>query len=184
MRVKPLFSLLLSAALLAGAFSLSTGWAGQNKAKTDKLMTQTQQDGIIPALSNYSLLGELRSFDVLDIENHDFSAVRENVPGEIMEYARTAMQNDERLQYQSPAQGILRFTCASKDCYKIRAEVTQGFNGPVVWVTEEIYQPSMWVNTEFIPDSKKFAKQIVEKLAMDYQKAMKPVPMKINIKED
>jgi hypothetical protein len=178
MRVKPIFSLMLSVALVGGALSLSSGWAGQGKAR------HASQSGMIPASTSYGLLGEMQSFDVMDIEKHDFSAIRENVPAEVLEYARTALQNDDRLEYGSPADGILRFSCAKEDCSKIRAEVTQGLNGPVVWETEATYQPNVLVNVHFMPDSKKFAKHIVQKLAMDYQKAMKPSPMKINIKEE
>ena len=138
----------------------------------------------VPVSSSTGLLGELQSFEILDIDGHDFSSSRQNVPAEVLEYARTAILNDERLRYRSPAQGLLRFSCANAACSKIRAEVTQGFNGPVVWQTEQTYEPSFWVNFSFMPDSKKFARQVVDKLAADYQKALKPVPVKINIQED
>lgn len=191
MRVKPLFSLLLATVLISGAFGLSSGWAGLlwHKAKPAATAavaksTSTKQGAIVPASDSSSLLGELRSFDVMDIEPQNFSATRENVPAEVMEYARAALQTDERLRYGSPAQGLLRFICANHACTRIRAEVTQGYNGPVVWHMESTYEPNVFINVQFLPDSKRFAKRVVGRLAMDYQKALKPLPMKINIKED
>lgn len=184
MRVKPVLSLFVAILLLGGASSLSTGWAKQKKTGSNSASASADASGMIPISNSYSVLGELQSFDVLDMESHDFSSSRENVPAEVLEYARTALQNEERLRYGSPAQGLLRFSCANQECSRIRAEVIQGLNGPVVWQTEKTYEPNVWVNVHFMPDSKKFAKQIVDKLAMDYQKSIKPLPLKINIKED
>lgn len=184
MHVKPVISLLLTALLLGGASSLSTGWAKPIRVDSNASAAAKPESGMIPVSNSYSVLGDLQSFDVVDMESHDFSSTRENVPAEVLEYARTALQNEERLAYGSPAQGLLRFSCANQDCSKIRAEVTQGLNGPVVWQMERTYQPNVLVNVHFMPDSKRFAKQIVDKLAMDYQKSIRPLPIKINIKED
>jgi len=184
MRVKHVTYLFMAALFIAASCG-STGWAHlQLKHRDHKPAPSAPQDGIAPATNMDNPLGELRSFDVMDIEEHNFSSARENVPAEILEYARTALQNDDRLRYGSPAQGVLRFSCVDNGCSKIRAEVTQGHNGPVVWQTEALFEPSVFVNVHFLPDSKLFAKRIVGRLAVDYQKALKPLPMKINIKED
>jgi hypothetical protein len=159
--------------------------AAEIKTIDSKAKPQAEMKGnIAPATDTNNILGELRSFDVLDMEGHDFSSSRENVPAEILEYARTALQNDDRLRYGSPGQGLLRFSCVNNGCSRIRAEVTQGLNGPVVWQTEELFEPGFLVNIHFLPDSRFFAKRIVGKLAVDYQKALKPLPMKINIQEE
>lgn len=194
MRMKPVASLAVAAALTIGAFGSPSGWAGlhlkhkdprQPAAPAAQSETKAGVKGnIAPATDTDNPLGELRSFDVMDIERHDFSASRENVPAEILEYARTALQNDDRLRYGSPGQGLLRFSCVDNGCSHIRAEVTQGLNGPVVWQTEEEFEPGFLVNVHFLPDSRHFAKRIVGKLALDYQKALKPLPMKINIKDE
>ena len=191
MRVKSLTSLVLATALLCGVFSSAAGWAGLLLKHRDKKPSapsaqngQNGQNGMMSATNTSNPLGELRTFDVMDIENQNFSASREEVPAEVMEYARAALQNDDRLRYGSPAQGLLRFSCVNNACSRIRAEVTQGYNGPVVWKTEETFEPNVLVNVHFLPDSRRFAKHIVGKLAMDYQKALKPMPMKINIKEE
>ena len=184
MRVKHLSSLLLSATLIVAVCGNAAGWAWSFPHKAHHSVMSSEKSGIIPVSnSGNSLLGEIRSFDVMDIENSNFSSARENVPAEVLEYARSALQNDERLRYGSPAQGLLRFSCANSPCSVIRAEVTQGSDGPVVWQTEERFEPSMLVNVHFLPDGKRFARRIDNKLALDYQKSLKPMPTKINIQE-
>lgn len=151
-------------------------------AKVDK--TKMPVTTVMPAL------GDLRSFDVMDMERQDFSASRELIPHEAVEYARTALQNNGHLSYKSPAQGILRFKCENNSCSRIRAEVTEGMDGPVVWSTVQQYRRCPFVDFSFMPDSKKFANTIVSLLAQDYQSvvkvqtAIKAVPAKIQIEEE
>ena len=184
MRVKSLSALLLSATLIVAVCGTTDGWACPFKHKAQQ-KTSTKQSGMIPVSnSGNSLLGEIRSFDVMDIERSEFSSDRESVPAEILEYARSAMQNDERLRYGSPGQGLLRFHCANSACSVIRAEVTQGSDGPVVWQTDARFEPSILVNVHFMPDGKRFARRIINQLALDYQKSLKPLPTKINIPEE
>ncbi len=202
MRLKPMLSLGLSVALFSILGQVSAGWAWgrhdharlalQNEqsgtkpleAQTQKSNAKTQKGNLIVAVNNPTQLAAMHSFGVLDMEPYDFSAAREPIPAEVQEYARTAIQNDGRLQYQSlAAEGVLRFRCVNSSCSIIRAEVTQGSDGPVVWATEAVYQPSIWVNVHFLPDSQKFARQIVDKLASDYQQALTPSSVKINIEE-
>jgi hypothetical protein len=125
-------------------------------------------------------LGELRTFEVHQFEKQDFSSGRENVPPEIVEYARTAMQNDERLLYSSPGDGIVHFYCDSPRCGKIRIEVTKGQDGPIVWQRSRQFRPAI-VLVE--PNSREFAKKIVAELAMDYEAAIQETPATIPIKE-
>jgi hypothetical protein len=131
--------------------------------------------------SSQPSLGELVSFDVFGLEKTSFSALRENVPPEITEYARAAIQADSRLHYSSPAQGVLKFECANSGCNRIRAQVTRGVDGPVLWESSRLYRHCPFVRFSFQPDSKKFAYQMVEKLAHDYQSALKASTVKIEI---
>ena len=125
-------------------------------------------------------LGELRSFEVHEFEKNDFSSAREMVPPEIVQYARTAIQSDERLTYRSPGEGIVHFYCDGPLCGRIRMEVTQGQDGPVVWKTSRQYRPFVGMMQ---PDSRKFAKKLVEDLAADYESAIREIPATIPIKE-
>lgn len=127
-----------------------------------------------------SALGELRSFEVQQFEKHDFSSDREMVPPEIVEYVRTAIQNDERLVYRSPGEGIVRLYCDSALCGRIRIEVTQGQNGPVLWKTSREYRPLVGLMQL---DGRKLAKRIVNDLAADYESALKETPVKIPIRD-
>ena len=78
-------------------------------------------------------LGDLRSFGIYDMPAHDFAASRdENVPAEVVEYTRTALQHDKRLQYKSPADGMLHFYCDNTLCTRFKIELTHGAEGPVV----------------------------------------------------
>lgn len=131
--------------------------------------------------STDSVLGDLHSFDVHGMEQLDFSSERQAVPPEIIEYARTALQTDDRLRYQSPGQAVLHFSCQSPQCGMVKAEVTIGEDGPVVWSTVQRYRAMVSLGD---PDPRKFAQKVVERLGADYQKSMKAVPLKINIKED
>jgi hypothetical protein len=125
-------------------------------------------------------LGDIHTFEVHQFEKEDFSAGREKVPPEIVEYARTAIQNDERLLYRSPGEGIVHLYCDSPQCGRIRMEVTQGVDGPVVWKTSRQFRaPIVFVE----PDSRKFAKKLVNELATDYELAIKETPATIPIKE-
>lgn len=128
-------------------------------------------------------LGELRSFNVYDMEAHDFSASREAVPQEIVEYARTALQASQQLRYDDRAQGLLRFRCANGNCSKIRAEVTDGAGGTVLWKKVQRYRPYPWLDFGFLPDGKRYANHIVSRLSQDYMKTLKAVPLKIEIPE-
>ncbi len=131
--------------------------------------------------SAHPSLGGLVSFDVFGLEKTSFSALRENVPPEITEYARAAIEADPRLHYTSPGQGILKFECANSGCNRIRAQVTQGLDGPVLWQTSRLYRHCPFIRFSFQPDSKKFAYQMVEQLARDYQSALKASTVKIEI---
>lgn len=174
---------LTSAALLlaiGAVIPLGVNLPAQAKADKPKAPVSTA----LPAL------GELSTFDVFGMERQDFSAERQNIPHEAVEYARTALQNNDHLKYSSPAQGVLRFKCENTSCSRIRAEVTQGVDGPVVWQTVQQYKRCPFVDFSFMPDSKKFANSIVSLLAHDYQNLLKvrtaitPVSTKIQIEEE
>jgi len=179
----------LSGLLVGSVWTTGVGWAANpfhhiHHKKVNS--APARPDGFVPvsnsgSLSGGSLLGQIHSFDVMDMEPGIFSSSHVNVPAEVMEYARTALQNDDRLSYGSPGQGMLRFSCANESCSRIRTEVLMGLNGPVVWKTETTYEPNALVNIRFMPDSKRFAKRVVNQLALDYQKVLKPMPVKINI---
>ncbi|WP_373531661.1 hypothetical protein [Vampirovibrio sp.] len=126
-------------------------------------------------------LAGLRSFDVFGLEKASFSAFRENVPPEITEYARAALQADTRFEYSSPGQGVLKFECVDFKCNRIRAEVTHGVDGPVLWQTARVYRHCPLIRFSFQPDSKKFAYRMVEQLGRDYQNALKASRVKIEI---
>jgi len=162
-------------ALVLGVLSVaSQAWASE----PDNL---PRVDTPLASESAHPSLGGLVSFDVFGLEKTSFSALRENVPPEITEYARAAIQADPRLNYISPGQGILKFECANSGCNRIRAQVTQGLDGPVLWQASRLYRHCPFVRFSFQPDSKKFAYKMVEQLARDYQSALKASTVKIEI---
>jgi hypothetical protein len=136
------------------------------------------------AASLYPKLAQIQDFEVHDIELQDFAVGRENIPHETIEYARTALQNESHLQYKSPAQGILNFHCENTGCSKIRAEVTQGVGGPVIWQFRQQYRVCPLLDFGLVPDSKKFAAKIVKQLAKDYQQAIQSTDNRIQITEE
>lgn len=144
------------------------------------LMVLSYAGNAVRANEQTASLGEIRTFEVHQFEKQDFSSGREKVPPEIVEYARTAMQNDERLLYNSPGDGIVHFYCDSPRCGKIRMEVTQGQDGPVVWQISKQFRPAI---TLVEPDSRQFAKKLVAELAMAYESSIKETPATIPIKE-
>lgn len=161
-------------AVLAGLFLPSLpGWA----SKPTHLAEPKQE------LSS-TKLGELRSFGVSDMPAQNFAPSQDDLPQELVEYARVAIQNDHRLHYDSPAQGVLHLSCANQSCARIHAEVTDGVSGPVVWQTDMQYRLNPLIDFTFLPDSKKFANKLINKLAEDYQQTLKATPQKIQIKED
>lgn len=171
----------LAIALTLGSLSASAlGWASETRhlPKLDASATKAA-----PA-SSHLTLGGLASFDVFGLEQASFSTERENVPPEIAEYARAALQTDNRFRYESPGQGVLRFECEDSGCDRIRAEVTQGPDGPVLWQTSKVFRHCPFIRFTFQPDSKKFAHKMVERLAQDYQNALKASATKIEIHQE
>lgn len=126
-------------------------------------------------------LGEVRTFEVRTFEPQDYSSKRGEIPPEMSEYARSAVLNDARFRYASPGDGLLRFSCAGPFCRRVRAEVTLGEDGPVVWQTERLYRKVLTVAD---PDNRQFTRAIVDQLGADYEKSLKAVPMKIQIREE
>ncbi len=129
-------------------------------------------------------LGDVTSFEVYDPKRPEFSTERGEVPAEISEYARVAIQNERRLQYNSPAKGVLRFQCVDIGCYRIKAQVTYGTDGPVLWKASKQFRQCPLTNFGFQPDGKKFAVKMVNQLANDYQKSVHSSPAKIEIHEE
>lgn len=130
-------------------------------------------------------LGDLKSFGIYDMPRHDFAASRQdNVPPEVVEYTRTALQHDNRIQYESPGQGVLHYYCDNSLCTRFKIELTHGPDGPVLWRTVQKYRFLPALEFQFAPDNRKFAAKIVDLLAKDYQKSLTAVPQKIQIKED
>ncbi|HEY9745077.1 MAG TPA: hypothetical protein V6C99_02540 [Oculatellaceae cyanobacterium] len=127
-----------------------------------------------------SELGALHSFEVHQFEAYDFSSERERVLPEVIEYARTAIQSNEQLLYHSPGEGLVRFYCDSPSCNRIRVEVTKGKDGPVVWKTVRQLKPPVALKE---PDSRRFARSIIEDLARDYEAALTATPATIPIRE-
>jgi hypothetical protein len=175
MRVMSNKSLALTLAIgLAVGFILPVqpGWA-KKKPQTELVKNESVN------------LGDLRSFGIYDMPKHDFAATRdENVPAEVVEYTRTALQSDKRLSYKSPADGMLHFYCDNTLCTRFKIELTHGPDGPVVWRTIQNYRFLPGMEFHFAPNNRKFAQKVVDLLADDYQKTIKPVPEKIQIKED
>jgi hypothetical protein len=189
--------LMLTAGLLTGVSTLGVtgGWADESAAKPEPAEPQqampaeiqpestavTPADNTVEATEKGPSLGDLQTFDVHAFEPREFSVGREMaVPPEMGEYARMAIQTDGRLNYSSPGQGVLHFRCDSASCGRIRAEITVGRDGPVVWSTIRTFRPMLTVQD---PNPRKFAREVVEQLGADYSKALKAVPLKIQIKD-
>lgn len=164
-----------------GAILTSTGWALETHS-LPTLQTASSQKAV-DVLRPVSL-GDLRSFNVFDIEKTSFSAEREAVPPEVVEYTRAALQTDSLLHYDAAGQGVLKFQCQDAGCHRVKAELTYGENGPVLWSISRLYKECPFVSFRFQPDSKAFANKVVSRLAQDYQKALKATPAKIEITEE
>lgn len=187
MRTK--FMLLTLTAGVLSVSGLSGSWADEQTAgpEPDSQPSQAQPapDAVqaAPDAEEGITLGDLRSFEIPEFEVHEFSTEQGSVPPEIGQFARTAIQGNQLLRYSSPGEGFLRFRCEGYKgfgCGRIRAEVTAGTDGPVVWSTVRTYDPFF---TVFEPNPRRFAREVVGQLGEDYRKAMKAVPMKIQIKE-
>lgn len=166
--------LTFSMALLVAGLPLA-GWA---KPKV-KQNARSEQTGL--AQPYWPQLGLVQSLDVADWGTASFSPDREGVPPEIAEYARAALQAQSHLQYNSPADAVLKFECADSGCYRVRAQVSQGEGGPVLWEHTAVYKRCPLMRFTFLPDGKKFAHLMVERLTQDYQNAQKPNMAKIEI---
>ena len=168
--------IILGVTLLSVTLPLS-GWANHNGSHhPDKKSGNAQAPQTF-----WPQLGMVQTLDVQDWTTASFSASRESAPPEIAEYARAALQEQPHMRYQSPADAILKFECADSGCYRVRAQVTQGVDGPVVWEHSEVYRRCPLMRFTFQPDSKKFARLMVDRLTLDYQNALKPNMAKIEI---
>lgn len=171
--------MILSVALCSILFS-ANGWANHSASHQadDKQGARPQAPQTF-----WPQLGLVQSLDVLGWETSSFSASRESVPPEVAEYARAALQEQSHMRYQSPADAVLKFECADSGCYRVRGQVTQGVDGPVLWEHSEVYRRCPLMRFTFQPDSKKFARLMVERLTLDYQNSLKPNMAKIEIQE-
>lgn len=166
--------LTLTAGLLA--VSLNIVQAEEQTARPEPAAAQASNEESVT-------LGDLHTFDVHDFDGRNFSTERSSVPPEIGEFVRTAIQSNQVLRYSAPGEGMLRFRCEGLygvGCGRIRAEVTVGQDGPVVWSTVRTYDRFLSVSE---PNPRKFAREVVGQLSEDYRKAMKAVPLKIQIGE-
>jgi hypothetical protein len=177
-------ALLLAASLLAGsawASTPATKPAHESKRAARAARAAEQK------LNPFPNLGDVQSFEVQGLEAYDFSAGRQEFPPELAEYIRTAILNDNRLHYSSPGQGILRLSCDNTRCSQVRAEVTNGTDGGVVWKAVKDYSRNPLFTLDGLPNARQFANKMVEQLAQDYEKSLKATPTaaaKIQIKEE
>jgi len=176
MNCKNIFSLAMTGLVLGWTVFAAIPADAESSGATAAASTETAAETV-----PYPELGEIRTFEVRSFEPQDYSTTRDEVPPEMPEYARSALLNDIRFRYASPGEGLLRFSCAGFFCHRIRAEVTLGENGPVVWKTERLYRKFFMVTD---PDTRRFARSVVEQLGADYANSLQAVPEKIQIKED
>lgn len=113
-------------------------------------------------------LADVRTFDVHGFERHYFAVQRDALPSEVIEYARTAIQQHRQLRYDTPGEAVLHFHCASNNCNRVRVELTHGEDGPVLWQSEHRYRSFF---SPKAPNSRQFAQRIVQQLAQDYIQA-------------
>ncbi|WP_303675011.1 hypothetical protein [Vampirovibrio chlorellavorus] len=173
--------LIVLGAMLLSVTSPLSGWAKPQASPQPETQPRTQLSNPQRPQTFWPQLGGVQSLDVLGWETAGFSARRESVPPEIAEYARAALQEQSNLPYQSPADAILKFECADSGCYRVRAQVSQGTDGPVLWEHSEVYRRCPLMRFTFQPDGKKFARRMVNRLTLDYQNALKPNMAKIEI---
>lgn len=115
-------------------------------------------------------LASLRSFEVESFYQDFFNNKSAMVEPEVLEYARTRIEKESRLQVASPGDGKLHLYCQGWRCRDIRAVLTQHANGPVLWETQERYAGNKWF-PEFKKDHKRTIDAIINRLAEAYQQA-------------
>lgn len=174
----PFFCLTLCmlAGLLAGIWMEGAFASGSS---IDKLTTMLVDKGIAIQEPVDSRLGHLRS---IEVETLNPKLSSQNPPPEVLEAIRTAMQQEVRLPYDSPAEGILRLRCANKRCNELEAEIIVGCSQAptVLW---HMKTPHRANTLEFLPDAHKTANRIVHQLAEDYTRALRPTEDRIDIPE-
>lgn len=156
-------------ALTVAGFT-TAGWAGSASglpAIESGEAASTASEAKIPALS------DLRAINIFDLEKNPFSTDREAVPAEVVEYAKASLQTNTLLRYDPSATGVLKFQCQDSGCYRIKAELTYGEAGPVLWQSSAVYKSCPFLSFRFQPDSKAFATKMINRLSQDYQKALK-----------
>ncbi len=137
--------------------------------------------GAEPAVdaTNSSTLGQVTSFEVESFPHWEFSVDNGRVNPEILEYARRELQQSKLLQTASPGEALLHFYCQGANCRTVRAEVTLGKEGPVIWQTVVKYTKNPFHTYR---DSHGLAEKVIQQLSADYQKSLEEVPVKIDIK--
>lgn len=135
-----------------------------------------------PAVDTTSAtLGQVTSFEVEAFPRWEFGVDNGRMDPELLEYARRELEKDNRLTTGSPGEAVLRFVCVSAGCYKIRAEVTLGKDGPVIWQTMKTYTRNPF---RTFRNNHGLAEEIIDSLAADYEKSAREVPVKIDIKAE
>lgn len=133
-----------------------------------------------------SSLGAIHYFRLSDKTN-TFSGREEAFPIELIEYIRSNMLSSSTLIYDASGQdskaGILSAHCLNKSCNTIKAVVTLGEEGASIWETTQTYHQDTWLDLWQKGDARVLAKDIVEKLAQDYQKELNSTISKIEIIE-
>lgn len=169
--------------LMAGSITVALqGWAAEHPGLPEMQTVNTNAEKATPA--HPISLGDLRAFNVFDLEKSSFASEREGVPAEVIEYTRSALQASNLLRYDPASPGMLKFQCQDSGCHRIKTELTYGEDGPVLWRTSTLYKSCPLMNFHFQPDSKAFTNKVLARLTRDYQKALKAMPAKIEIHEE
>ncbi len=163
-------SAVLASALLIPYMAGCSAWAHLHKEDTHENM------------NNATRLAAIERFDVQSLAVEPFSPNHDEVPPELIEYVRYGLVADKKLPAASPGDGVIHFYCQNYGCSEIRTEVSLGQDGDIIWRDVRRYKLTPVLSFHFLPDAKKFATSIVNKLAQDYNLATHTANLKASSK--
>ncbi len=120
---------------------------------------------------------ELKDVRTIEVQQfHDtFALEEEHVRPEIYTQTRTALEHEDRLTFDSPADAKLYLSCTGLDCARIKATLREGIDptNPIIWESEFKNYTFFFFDRFWSVEKQSFrvAKTIARKLADDYTAA-------------
>ncbi len=114
-------------------------------------------------------LAFMKTFEAQEYQG-SFNNTAAMVPPEVVQYVNKELSESDLVEYQSPGDGVLRFSCVGSPCRTLEVKLEDRKSGAVVWSGQE--KMYYWYYPYYERNHHKVAESIVNKLHAAYQQAV------------